>query len=294
MREKMAATLSEGWPLDNLPIQINNLSYCYTKGGRASLSMRGCVNLHQGEFVSFMGPAGQGKATLLQMLAQVFFPQNAASLFVPSHLQVLNVAQEPLFTRESLFSNLTFGTFKPHKKGPHFDDKENQEDIDGLIERVVKICKRLHIPEDLIALVKQGPNKAETKPGPGDPSKGCYGTGEVHDWAETLSSTYKMSFTLVRALVKNPQVLCLHKPLDFFDDALGDVVLQVIQEFCTNKGVEIDEDRHFRRPRTCLMTTNEMESALKTDRIYLVDTKHGIVAIPKTMGQEFLKEENED
>jgi ABC-type lipoprotein export system ATPase subunit len=263
-----------------LPIQVQDLKHSYNpRSGNFQLSMSGCINLHQGEFVSFMGPAGEGKATLLQMLAQVFFPENAASLFVPSHLQVLNVAQEPLFTRQSLFSNLTFGTFKGHKnKDGTPDHEENTAEIMSLIERVVKICKRLHIPEDLIALVKQGPDGFGMK-------------GEVQDWGVSLSSTYKMTFTLIRALVNNPQVLVLHKPCDSFDESLGFEVLAVLQEFCKNKGVELTEDQHFRRPRTCLMTTNEIGMALKTDRIYLVDKKHGVVSIPKSLAQKFENDE---
>jgi len=256
-RKEAAEKLKAGWPVDNLPIILDDLTYSYSSQTKAAFKMQGGlkIHLHQGEFISFMGPRGEGKATLLQMLAQVFFPETATSLFVPSHLRVLNVSSEILFTRESLFSNVTFGT----------------RDATTQMDRVVAICKRLQIPQQYIDAIQKGPD------------------GKVEDWAATISSSHKNLLSLARALVFNPQVLCLHRPLDPFDDELSEVVLQVLFEFCRNKGVEVDpNDRHSRRPRTCLITTNAVETALQTDRMFLVNEAHGIVALPRHLAEEFV------
>jgi len=263
MRAKLLQQGSLGFPLDNLPIILTNLKYSYAD--KPGFRMKGEIFLHQGEFVSFVGPVGEGKATLLQVLAQVLFPDDTPSLFVPSHLRILNVAQELLFIRESLFSNLTFGTSNPDKVQP-----------DPRMDRVVKICERLHIPKDLIDIVKEGPE------------------GHLQDWMETISNTNKNLLMLVRALILNPHVLCLHKPLVAYDEGTSQIVLQALEEFCTNKGFELDAGtRHSRRPRTCVMTTHTIESALESDRIYLVRDKGcGITALPKKLAQQF-REYNE-
>ena len=80
----------------------------------------------QGELISFMGPRGEGKATLLQMLAQVFFPDTPSSLFVPSHLKVLFLAFLGSFDERST-PHHSFGiALCAHDLGPLMVIESNQ------------------------------------------------------------------------------------------------------------------------------------------------------------------------
>merc|ERR1719199_1422911 len=167
-----------------------------------AFEMKGCVEFHQGTFTALVGPEGEGKSTLLKMLGGVILPAPGA-LFVPSHLRVLHVATENLFFKASLYDNLTFGCASG--------------DSDAAIERVCTICQRLGMPEDLMTLVKQGPK------------------GEQLTWAEVVSQSHRALLGLARAVIANPELMCIHKPIMAYNEETSAMVLDMLKEFCTNK-----------------------------------------------------------
>merc|ERR1719199_16452 len=157
-----------------------------------AFEMKGCVEFHQGTFTALVGPEGEGKSTLLKMLGGVILPAPGA-LFVPSHLRVLHVATENLFFKASLYDNLTFGCLPG--------------DSDGKLERVLKICERLNIPQDVLDLVSQG------------------ASGPALVWAELISHSHKCLLGLARAVITNPEVLCIHKPTIAYNESTSKRVL---------------------------------------------------------------------
>lgn len=218
--------------------------------------MTGCLMLHQGEFSALVGPPAEGKSTLLQMLGGVILP-TPGSLFVPSHLRILHVATENLFFKATLFENLTFGCIPG--------------DADADTARVTKICERLGLPQNVIDIVAQGFK------------------GPVLVWSELLSHSHKCLLGVARAMITNPELLCLHKPVMAYNESTTQRVLGMLKEFCVDKGIEVDmETRHLRRPRTCVITAAKVASVNLADHIYLVSHKHGCRYVPKDLATRFL------
>merc|ERR1719162_1629739 len=136
-------------------------------------------------------------------------------MFVPSHLRVLHVASEPLFYAGSLFDNLTFGC--------------QSGDPDASAERVLEICNELGFPKHLVDTVALGPS------GPGQ------------NWGEVVSDSNKGLLTMARALIANPEFLCIHKPLKGLNKSTELLVVAALKNFCDRKGLVQDaETRHMR------------------------------------------------
>merc|ERR1719401_234736 len=100
----------------------------------------------QGTLVALVGPKGQGKSTLLRLIGSVILPECGDGFFTPSHLRVLHVSDEPVFFLGTLYDNLTFGV--------------SHGDTDRSMERVLKICDRLKISQELLDTIR---NEVEGK-----------------------------------------------------------------------------------------------------------------------------------
>ena len=107
-------------------------------------------------------------------------------LFVPAHLRVLHASSEPLFFKGNLPDNLTFGV-------AHVDE-------DARPDRVISVCTKLGFTDSVWSLVRQGSDGAEST------------------WAEVLSHTQQSLCSLARAVISNPEVLCVHKPTMAFNE----------------------------------------------------------------------------
>jgi len=273
MRDEMRKTLERGWPVDNLPIALDGLTYDYNDAGKVNegskieisikmdptsgmslsngptFAMTGQVNLFQGEFTALVGTPGQGKSTLLRMLGGVILP-TPGLLFVPVHLRVLHVATETLFFKASLFENLTFGCIPG--------------DSDTEMERVVKICSRLGLPQGELDLIKQGKD------------------APAMVWGELLSHSHISLLGIARAIITNPELMCIHKPIMAHSEETSATIIAMLKEFCVEKGVGQDATtRHLRRPRTCVMTAAKLSSVTFADHVYLVSRRDGIRYVPK-------------
>merc|ERR1712048_807836 len=154
--------------------------------------------VEQGQMVALIGPKGEGKSTILKILGGVILPK-PGGLFAPSHLRVLHVSSEALFFMGTLYENLTFGC--------------NKDDADGSMDRVIEICQELGITKSLQEIVKQGAD------------------GSVKTWSEVLSLTQRSLCNLARALIANPEMLCIHKPTMSFDEPTSRTVLQYLRKY---------------------------------------------------------------
>lgn len=250
MRAELLKTLSRGWPADSLPIEIEGLKFSYPAGPAFSVHAESKIQFFQGELTALVGPEGEGKSTLLYMLGGVVLP-DPGSVFVPSHLRVLHVSPIALFFKGTLFENLTFGCLGP-------------EDPDSRVERVMSICRRLLFPEDILHMIGEGHK------------------GPVLVWQEVLAHSHKSLLQFARAIITNPELMCVHKPVMYIGDKSSAVVLELLREFCVQKGVgQNDKTRQHRRPRTCILTAAKIAAVQEADRIYLVSRKAGIKYIPK-------------
>jgi len=142
------------------------------------------LDIHAGEFVTFLGPSGCGKTTLLRIIAGFIRPSEGRVLLenkdvtrVPPHHRPVNM----VFQRSTLF--------------PHLDVFENV--AFGLrIARVPKEDVRKRVT-DVLALVRLG--------------------GFERRRAHELSGGQMQRVALARALVNRPRVLLLDEPLSALD-----------------------------------------------------------------------------
>jgi len=236
-----------GVPLDNLPILVENITYHYGKTGQLSnrVDCPGKLEITQGDMVTLIGPRGEGKSTLLRMIGSVILPSETKGFFVPSHLRVLHISSEPLFFVGTLFENLAFGV--------------TPGDADADLARVRQIVQRMGLPDNVMTLIDTG--------------DGC----QRVLWGEVLSYTQQCLLCLARALIANPELMCVHKPTMPFDEMQSVTVMNMFREFCDLKGVEQDDKtRHRRRPRTCCITSSKVVGVEYADKVYLVNKKDGI------------------
>lgn len=223
--------------LNHVKILVKDIVFKFGSGfGRrdGQTVFSGTVEIEQNTMVCFIGPEGQGKSTLMRLLGGAIVPTLLrGSLFVPSHLRVLHVMSEPLFFRGTMLYNLTFGCLA--------------ED-DANTERVQKLLDRLRIPKEIHL-------NSETK----------------WDWNHVLTMTQCHKLNMIRALVANPHLLCVHKPTLVYDEDISKIVISLLREFVRGRGVYQDERLiEQRRPRTCVFTSSKQIATDAADVIYRV------------------------
>eukprot|EP00930_Biecheleria_cincta_P044578 TRINITY_DN30679_c0_g1_i1.p1 TRINITY_DN30679_c0_g1~~TRINITY_DN30679_c0_g1_i1.p1 ORF type:complete len:662 (-),score=92.28 TRINITY_DN30679_c0_g1_i1:29-1741(-) len=196
------------------------------------------LELEQGKLYALAGLHGQGKGTLLKIIASAFLP-GSGTCFIPPHLRTFFVPKRPLFFSGTLLENLVFGA-------------NSIEDGELGAERVIAICRRLRVPPHVLALISNA---------------------EVQERAQ-LSTSEMMQLHLARALVANPEVLALEHPTAYFSEDQAKVTLDALSMHVQQRGLEVDRhgssSAYKRRPRTVIFTTSRHLCARNADLIYLV------------------------
>jgi ABC-type polar amino acid transport system ATPase subunit len=257
----------ENVPIDMLPILVNQLklTHRHTSGWSedekpgpheipAVLTLNGSVELRQGRLISIIGPHSNGKSTLLKVFGGALLPDmdniRHEEVFVPSHLRVLHIPPEAVFFRGSLMDNVTYGV--------------RPGDPDGEKSRVKAIFRHLVVPGNVISLLEED---------------------SVHysNWYDVLSTSQLHLLSIVRALVANPQVICIHKPTEKYSEEQGKQVLGVLKLFVEGAGLEQDQSTISKkkpRPRTCIMTNVKLFANDYADDIIMV-TRAGVSRVDK-------------
>lgn len=216
----------------------------------------GMLSIPQGNLVCFVGPHGHGKSRLLSLIGQhtIAEPQQGdPHVFVPSHLRVLHISREAMFFHGTLYDNLTFGV----KPGHHGDADH---------ERVIHICRQLNLSERVIEFIRMSESTNYTT--------AC-------SWSRVMSHSNASLLNLARALTANPDVLILHQPMAGYDDETKKVVVRVLRDFVTKRGVGKPEaERHLRRPTTCILTTYEVVGISSADMVVHVTDGIGRATTP--------------
>jgi len=172
------------------------------------VALQGRLHIEQGQLVSLVGPRGGGKSTLLKVIGGAMLPEfdGSTSFFVPGHLRVLHIGSEPTFFRGTLYANLTFGV--------------SSGDPDGRIERVLAVCRRLGLPDELLEFVHSEHELA---------------------WDQVVSLSQRHLLCIARGLIANPDVLVVHKPTLAFDERTSALVLGLLKEFVDQRGIEAED-----------------------------------------------------
>merc|ERR1712107_378826 len=79
--------------------------------------------------------------------------------------------------------------------------------------------------------------------------------GEAFQWKELVSHTESMLLSFARALIANPEVICIERHFLCFDEHIVARIIKLLAEFVQQRGIEVDPARlSLRRLRTCIMT----------------------------------------
>lgn len=242
--------LGPGFVLERLPIIISELEFAYP--GKLPRSFGGRMEMPQGQVLAVAGKCGQGKSTLIRMLAGRNLPKLCSEdslFFIPSHIKVLYVPHTPLFIHGTLYENLIYGV--SGKKGR-----------DDNMDRVLNICERLMLPPVVLNEIMKH---------------------EVieHDWSSKLSSTQCQALLLARAFIANPELMCLEKPTEQFPKDQAENICALLKEHVQGRGLEVeDEKMALRRPRTCIFSTIRLKCIHTADTAYIVNRDVGIRIMP--------------
>lgn len=245
---------------DNMPIQVEQLVVRHVTGlHEVDLEIR------PGHLVFITGEHDTGKTSLLKILADCKSPDGGRVL-MSSHNRCLHVCEEPLLLKHlSLLDNLGFGSRHPDP------ERINKIFMHLGLGKSAKLRDYLHrnIRE---ALADVGSEKRGTE----SPKKNGVGprtsssrqrrrtsteeeVGEdglqADTWFKSLSSSEFKKLHLCRALVYNPQVLAVHKAVDYADSGAEHcMLLAVFRDFVNERGIECDGALDERRPRTAFFT----------------------------------------
>lgn len=210
--------------IDILPITLN-FAYLFRFEGKefdgTQLNFRGHVELYQGQLAVVVGNLGSGKATLLRLLVGSVLPpeDKEVPIFVPSHLRVCNVADEPMFFGGTLYDNLVFGMDPGHP--------------DASLERVKNICRHLTQSNFITDYLE--------------------GDAEI-PWQDVFSGAQCKLLSISRALVQNYELICIHKPIAKLTHDDAEHVLEALHDHIAHRGLDARGDASKRRPRTVIVS----------------------------------------
>ena len=209
-------------------------------------------SLNSGDFVAIVGKSGNGKSTLLNLIAGLLKPTHGSVMVLGEEIsaqefsdaQVSSLrAQNIGFVTQSqtLLPNLTVynnillpvkiaksGQTKDSEQKSSEQKNENANVEDYYSNRALDFCKRLHI-EDLLW---------------------CYPT--------ELSGGEMRRVMIVRALINNPKLLLLDEPTGDLDPEHTRIVMEMLRE-AANLGAAV------------LMVTHDSDAACCADRTYTMD-----------------------
>lgn len=262
MQEPLPPDGSVQFKTDLIHIMIKDVSFQYP---RKELFEDVNISTPQGKLIAVIATHGAGKFTFFEILGSSIFPQKGF-VFIPSHLRTLLVSQEPMMLNQSLWRNLTFGLDDPSQADPE------------IVKQILKSLKMQKTSELL---------DEERAAGTEDAS-----------WMPLLTYTSKVKIHLARALIPNPEVLVLQRPLHHYDVRTRMEVLQQLKSHVRNRGLGMPpESIVLRRPRTVFLTPESVDEARKADVVWQLDDKSkGVVEMSQAMmetqrfdtdGQEF-------
>jgi len=239
------------------------------------------LKMEQGKMYAVVGLPSNGKASLLRLLAKVIYP-GEGEVYVPPHVHIVHVeAQAHLMRQFSLYDNLTFGY--------RFERPS--------LERVCAVCESIGLPAKWIRHMRQ--QEASSKGGIGIKSNRSRGKSideatktqvdsaetqeQATEWQRTLSSSEVRLISIARAIITDPHLLVLHRPLAGLDEHLALRVLETLREFVDNRGVHMGDEEgsnQLGELRTVVFTCSTLD-------------EHAIEAVDETIvvGQSHMRSE---
>jgi ABC-type bacteriocin/lantibiotic exporter with double-glycine peptidase domain len=189
-------------------LKLNNISFGHRTNVLASELN---FTVQKGDFITISGKSGEGKSTLLQVMAGLLKPIKGTieldGLNIYSDENIFNfigyVSQQPFLFQGSVLDNITM---------------LNNEDLN--LEYVNKLIKELDL-EDWLASLPDGLNS------------------ELLIESKTLSGGQKQRIALARALYFKPEILLLDESTNQLDDRLENKVFNFLKSLTDSKEVTI-------------------------------------------------------
>jgi len=243
------------YPTDTIPLAFENMCFAYAGGNEVLSNVD--LSVAQGSIVGIWGNHGEAKNTLLKIIGMECFPTQGA-VFVPTHLRILHVTQEAMLLNTSLLHNLTFGCAA--------------DETPAIMPRLTNILKRLHMDNLLDELHRAEREQSEFSDEPEETFPGCGQCCATDDdtsgqedgaWQKGLSYASKAKIHLARALIMNPEVMVLQRPLSHFNHKEQKVVLELLNEHVKHRGLGLPpETACHRRPRTIFLSVETEKQAV--------------------------------
>mmetsp|Transcript_81734 Transcript_81734/g.212604 ORF Transcript_81734/g.212604 Transcript_81734/m.212604 type:complete len:952 (-) Transcript_81734:218-3073(-) len=252
-----ASSSSGACSLDLVPIHLANLSVSLRAVGMQQVRRETTIafdklQIDQGHLVALVGRSGEGKSTLLRLLGGAQLPSGEKDLssqfVIPTHARVLHVTSEPMFVQRGLYENLVFGVPPGHP--------------DGRMERVKEICELVGLPSKVVAGISEE------------------GSQQDYTTMESLSASEKRMVVVARALIANPEILCIHDPTLGVNAGAAEVIMRQLREMVLNRGIALHEGAWAsRRPRTCIFSSTRSLCISYAHEVYMVDNIRGVYAV---------------
>eukprot|EP00929_Paragymnodinium_shiwhaense_P041630 TRINITY_DN21611_c0_g1_i1.p1 TRINITY_DN21611_c0_g1~~TRINITY_DN21611_c0_g1_i1.p1 ORF type:complete len:907 (+),score=188.99 TRINITY_DN21611_c0_g1_i1:131-2851(+) len=286
---------------DNIPIKFKGIGVNHILDIQKGLT----ADIPQGTIVAVLGPHDCGKTTLVNLLTDNVSPSQGMVLY-PPHLHVLCVSYLPiLLTDLGLLGNLAFGAgrqtrsdsgrlrkilerldlTKPHimKTFEKEVEKENAAMEKSSAKAKGGMC--YYSPIDLRKLYadegdEEGDEEEEELVGKDDSEEDDEDDDvdeQGNDWSSRLSFSEMRRIHLARALIFNPEVMALNRPLDELEPGMADTMMSLFREFVNKRGVDADfEAWNRRRPRTLLFTAGTRQRHEIADIVWRVRGLRGM------------------
>jgi ABC-type Na+ transport system ATPase subunit NatA len=161
-----------------------------------------------------------------------------------------------MLLERGLFRNLVYGISKLQRM--RHSVKVQGHDVPEERERVMTILKRFSRFDRLRRQLQAEYDHADLLEGDGTA------------WRVTLSYAEQAMVHIVRALVMNPEVMVLQRPMTHFDHHTQESLMQALKDHVAERGLEMGfHPKELRRPRTVIYST-EYEWAAKMADVQLV------------------------
>jgi len=251
-------------PCDRILLDFRGIYFAYSATSNYLFSDLS-INVPQGKIVAILANQGSGRRTFMRMVAQRTFPTKGL-VFFPSHCRVIYVSQTVMLLDLSVWENLTFG------RGKDADPWL----VEGILEKMdmkltLSLCrddidKRKQQWRAEASSVAKGEKEDKESDEPSDFSE--HATQQL----DAISYAEQANIHLARALIMNPEILVLHRPLSHPDGQQDQrETMEVIREHNTNRGLGLPKELvHRRRPRSVFMSPETVAQARQADVVWLL------------------------
>jgi len=254
------------FPTDLMTLNFKGVGFSFPSGKAVLKGVD--LSVLQGSMVAIElgGDHGGGRQTFLRLIAHELFP-SVGEVFIPTHLRILHVSQEPLILDGSMLQNLNFGC--------NSDDDVNLERVEKVL-RSVGSEKLLHkLQQNVSASNDDFEDLSDFEFDDSGYSLNCCAgetsdeRDDLGDWQKALSYTETVYIHLARAFIMNPEVMILQRPLLHFSAAKQDKILNLIREHVDNRGLGLPpETVSSRRPRTVFVSVENNHHARQADVVW--------------------------